>query len=86
MTQSEFDRRIQQESRNPIVGDDIKAERRLLGHRLRRILKAEERDVKHYEFHTTNRKITIHHRDQNSTNNPLENLQVLCDFCQQERS
>jgi hypothetical protein len=86
MTQSGFDMRIQQESRNPIVDDDIKAERRLLRHRLRRILKAEERDAKHYEFHTTNKKITIQHKDQNPTNNHLENLQVLYNFCQQERS
>jgi hypothetical protein len=89
MTQSEFDRRIQQESRNPIVDDDIKAEKKSFGHRLQCILKAEEHDVKHFGFHTTDRKITIHHKDQNSSacaNNPPEGLQALCDFCQQERS
>lgn len=64
MTQSEFDRRIQQESRNPIVDDDIKAEKKSFGHRLQCILKAEEHDVKHFGFHTTDRKITLHHKDQ----------------------
>ena len=42
-----------------------------------------------FRFHTTDRKITIHHKDQNSSacaNNPPEGLQALCDFCQQERS
>ena len=48
MTQSEFDRRIQQENRNPIVDGDIKAEKKSFGHRLQCILKAEEHDVKHF--------------------------------------
>lgn len=54
MTQSEFVKRIQQESRKPTVDDDISAERRLLGYRLPRILKPVGRDVKHCESYTTN--------------------------------
>jgi 5-methylcytosine-specific restriction endonuclease McrA len=65
------------------IGSTFKptGKKRLLGYRLRRILKSVGRDVKHCEFCTTTKNLTIHHKDGNPTNNQPENLQVLCDYC-----